>query len=99
MPFNVWITHLLSFTISELMETKQFVNNLKTASYYLKFGIRYRVFLINFNVSVDASATEVNKNVLILTTITLALDKNIVNPASGKKLFLFTCNEKDACER
>jgi hypothetical protein len=102
----VYTTNQIRFIASQLTEVKNLINNLDTIERYqacsIEYGIVYpeKIFTVNFNIIMDAFVdVKVNTDVLHRMALTMASDGNIVDPASGEKLFSFTCDDQDACER
>jgi hypothetical protein len=95
----------IPFNASNLTEVKELINNLDTAEGYQVCSIQYVVwypqkeFAVLFDVNIDQFPGTINKDVLLDVKLKMASNGSVIDPASGQKFLVFTCNDEDACER
>jgi hypothetical protein len=93
------------FEVSDLTEVKEFIDKLDTSEGYevcsIVYGILYprKTFIVAFGEGIGDFQNYVNMDVFFKILLFITSNGTIVDPASGQKLFLFTCNDQDACER
>jgi hypothetical protein len=93
------------FKASQLIKVKEFIDNLNTVPGYeacsILFGIEYpeNIFVVLFGVDMEELSDYPNRYIFSQFELTLSSNGTIIDPASGQKLFFFTCDDQDACER
>jgi len=98
-------TNPVEFEASYLTEIKKSIDTLDTDEGYeacsIVFGVQYpeNTFIVFFGEDIGEVSGNVNMDVFYQVTLTMASNGNIVDPASGQKLFIFMCNNEDACDR
>jgi hypothetical protein len=95
----------IDFGASTLSRKKGYVDSLETTEEHnvcsMAFGMQYpqNQFIVTFNTPHVQIPGQINMDVSYKTKLILAENGNILNAASGYKLFYFTCNDKDSCDR
>ncbi len=93
------------FDASELTEVKKSIDSLDTNEGYkacfIIFGVLYpgNIFSVFFTEDIGEVSGNVNTDVFFQVVLIMASNGNIVDPASGQKLFSFRCDDQDTCER
>ncbi len=99
------LSNTLVFEASGLSGVKQNITNLDTPEGYkacsVAYGVLYpqKIFVVAFNLDGLNIPGNGNMDVAYIMALTMASNGTIVDPASGQKLFVFNCDDEDACDR
>jgi hypothetical protein len=93
------------FEASQLLQVKNIVDNLTTSEGYevcsILFGVMYpdNTFVVQFGIDTGELSVYTNRYVFYQMELIMSSGRRIIDPASGLKSFVFTCDDQDDCER